>query len=416
MTDTDLTTSRHCASLNTVSPLFGDRSDSPPPSRSPAASVGTSTESNTEETNDTQEERFELPEDTRESLRKSLLPSSITPRLTALQRLQTAAKTAAVTNELLGLLNDSVIETALLKEHVAPLAKDEGGGGSKKFKAAVECVTLLRKKAPTQTVHPRNAGDYTIIAFVNSASGGGKGETLYKTLQDHLGESYVIDLKSCRPGNMPEDTLIQYAADPMVRILACGGDGTCGWIFSSLDKVWLKVLGERSRTSRIHLSKYKDHLPLAIMPLGTGNDLSRQFRWGGKFNESMTQKSMIQSVQRGRMTKLDRWRCIIVPFRELGAEEKECIPSILSGSDAVVKEHFIDELLEFRDDVANPKKSRLQTTKSFRVRGPTQIASTQCFDGVFCNYLSLGFDATIAYLFHHEREMHPEKFTSPMKV
>jgi hypothetical protein len=402
--------------LNTAPPLFGESADSFIPSSSPAASVGSSTENNTEDAANTLEESFELPQDTRESLRKSLLPSSFTPRLTALHRLQTAVRTSAVTNELLGLLHDSVIETAVLKEYVAPLAEDNGGGGSKKFKAAVKSVTLIRKKVPTQTVHPRNAGEYTIIAFVNSASGGGKGETLYKTLQDHLGESYVIDLKSCRPGNMPEDTLIQYAADPMVRILACGGDGTCGWIFSSLDKVWLKMLGERSPTSRIHLSKFKDHLPLAIMPLGTGNDLSRQFRWGGKFDESMTQKSMIQSVQRARMTKLDRWRCIIVPFRELGAEEKECIPSILSGNDAGMKEHFIEELLGFRDEVANPKKSRLQTAKSFKGPCPTQIASNQCFDGVFCNYLSLGFDATIAYLFHHEREMHPEKFTSPIKV
>eukprot|EP00804_Cyclotella_cryptica_P025333 CCRYP_012426-RA/>CCRYP_012426-RA protein AED:0.09 eAED:0.09 QI:0/0.5/0.66/1/1/1/3/337/612 len=413
--DTDLTSSGICASSNTAPPLFGESSDSFPASSSPVASVGSLVEDNSNDTADTLEERLEYPEDTRESLRKSLLPSSSTPHLTALQRLQTAVRTAAVTSELLGLLNDSVVETALLQEHVAPHANVKNGGGSTKFKAAVNALSLVRKKISIKTVHPRNAGDYTIIAFVNSASGGGKGEKLYKTLQDHLGESYVIDLKSCRPGNMPEDTLIQYAADPMVRILACGGDGTCGWIFSSLDKVWLKMLGECSPTSRIHLSKYKDHLPLAIMPLGTGNDLSRQFHWGGKFNHSMTKKTMIQYVQRGRMTKLDRWRCIIMPFRELGEEEKECIPSILSGNDAEPKEPFIDELLKFRDEVANPKKLRFQKTKSSKILDPTQNLSTQFFDGVFCNYLSLGFDATIAYLFHHERETHPEKFTSPMK-
>ena len=33
----------------------------------------------------------------------------------------------------------------------------------------------------------RNAGEYTVIAFVNSASGGGEGKALFKCLQDHLG-------------------------------------------------------------------------------------------------------------------------------------------------------------------------------------------------------------------------------------
>lgn len=343
------------------------------------------------ESGDELDKSLNLLDETKEDLRRSLIPSFNTPQLTALHRLSKAVKTAAVTNELLSLLNDSVAKAEVLKDQVGQSFKETG---SHKFKAAAEAITLLNnKRIQTVSSHPRNAGEYTVIAFVNSASGGGKGEELYKTLQGHLGESYVVDLKSCRPGHMPEDTLVQYATDPMVRVLACGGDGTCGWIFSSLDKVWLRLLGERSPTSRIHLSKYKDHLPMAIMPLGTGNDLSRQFHWGGKFNESMTKRSMIQSVQQGRLAKLDRWRVIIMPFHQLSEEEKVCIPSILSGSDDInTTDKIIDEILVEQTDVAGNRKSRAQTkkAKSSKRPCPPQVPSTQFFDGVFCNYMSLG--------------------------
>ena len=45
---------------------------------------------------------------------------------------------------------------------------------------------------------------------------------------------------------------------PNVKLLACGGDGTVGWLLSVLDKVQI------------------DPLPaVSVLPLGTGNDLSR---------------------------------------------------------------------------------------------------------------------------------------------
>ena len=56
----------------------------------------------------------------------------------------------------------------------------------------------------------------------------------------------------------PQPVIELFKKVPNVRLLACGGDGTVGWLLSVLDKVPIDPLP-----------------PVGVLPLGTGNDLSR---------------------------------------------------------------------------------------------------------------------------------------------
>lgn len=51
-----------------------------------------------------------------------------------------------------------------------------------------------------------------------------------------------------------------------LRILAAGGDGTVAWILKTIDELRLEPQPQ-----------------VAVMPLGTGNDLSLSFGWGNTF-------------------------------------------------------------------------------------------------------------------------------------
>ena len=247
--------------------------------------------------------------------------------------------------------------------------------------------------------HPRNAGQYTVIAFVNAQSGGGTGRLIFNDLVHHLGAEYVFDLSKCSCGNMPEDNLRRYAGDEKVRVLACGGDGTAGWISTSLDKVWSMVLPPGTA---VQDTKYASHLPLAIMPLGTGNDLSRQFGWGGTFKEKMRQPKMIKKIEAANLTSLDRWRLVVLPLERLDEEARQWVPRMLGERMGDRKE-------------AVPKLEELFTIQNSTDQTTVEEATTSSFfDGVFCNYFSIGFDAAVAFNFHVAREEHPERFTSPI--
>ncbi|XP_028110209.1 diacylglycerol kinase 4-like [Camellia sinensis] len=80
-----------------------------------------------------------------------------------------------------------------------------------------------------------------------------------------------------------------------LRVVVVGGDGTVGWVLGSL--------GELHKQGREPVP------PTAIIPLGTGNDLSRSFGWGGSFpfNWKSAVKRTLDRASTGSICCLDRY-------------------------------------------------------------------------------------------------------------
>ncbi|XP_061759636.1 diacylglycerol kinase zeta-like isoform X4 [Nerophis ophidion] len=180
-----------------------------------------------------------------------------------------------------------------------------------------------------------------LIVFVNPKSGGNQGTKIFQSFMWHLNPRQVFDLSQAGP----KDGLELYRKVHNLRILACGGDGTVGWVLSCLDELALKP-----------------QPPVAVLPLGTGNDLARTLNWGGGYTDEPLSK-ILSHVEDGTVVQLDRWNLQIEPNHSAGAE---------------VDEQQIDKL-------------------------PLDV---------FNNYFSLGFDALVTLEFHESREANPEKFTS----
>jgi hypothetical protein len=96
--------------------------------------------------------------------------------------------------------------------------------------------------------------DTPLLVFVNTRSGSQQGPILKTQLRRLLNPIQIWDLAD----GGPEKILRSFSVFTRLRLLVCGGDGTVSWIISTLDKM-----------------KLDRWPPIAILPLGTGNDLAR---------------------------------------------------------------------------------------------------------------------------------------------
>lgn len=96
----------------------------------------------------------------------------------------------------------------------------------------------------------------------------------------------------------PKTGLSLFADVPNFRILVCGGDGTVGWVLSVLDELNIVPCP-----------------PIAVMPLGTGNDLARALKWGGGYSDEDV-SPMLTAVEDAEIMPMDRWYLRVTPYHE----------------------------------------------------------------------------------------------------
>ncbi|XP_036373514.1 diacylglycerol kinase iota isoform X1 [Megalops cyprinoides] len=176
-----------------------------------------------------------------------------------------------------------------------------------------------------------------VLVFVNPKSGGNQGTKVLQMFMWILNPRQVFDLSQ----GGPREALELYRKVPNLRILACGGDGTVGWILSALDELQMNP-----------------QPPVAVLPLGTGNDLARTLNWGGGYTDEPVSKILCH-VEDGTVVQLDRWN------------------------------------LQVESSPTHPEEGTQKLPLN-----------------VFNNYFSLGFDAHVTLEFHESREANPEKFNS----
>ncbi|KAM9669520.1 diacylglycerol kinase kappa [Dama dama] len=129
-----------------------------------------------------------------------------------------------------------------------------------------------------------------LLIFINSKSGDHQGIVFLRKFKQYLNPSQVFDLSK----GGPEAGLCMFKNFARFRVVVCGGDGSVNWVLSLIDAFGLH-----------------EQCQLAVIPLGTGNDLARVLGWGAFWNKNKSPLNILNRVEQAGVRILDRWSVMI---------------------------------------------------------------------------------------------------------
>ncbi|XP_053691122.1 diacylglycerol kinase eta [Sabethes cyaneus] len=162
-----------------------------------------------------------------------------------------------------------------------------------------------------------------LLVFVNSKSGDNQGVKFLRRFKQLLNPAQVFDLILSGPGL---GLRLFRHFDPF-RILICSGDGSVGWVLSEIDK--------------LNMTK---QCQIAVLPLGTGNDLARVLGWGSSCDDDAHLPQLLERYEQASTKMLDRWSVMIFE-RDIGIVAPTRTPKMS------ISHHPDPVLFQYEDDV-----------------------------------------------------------------
>ncbi|XP_015369348.1 PREDICTED: diacylglycerol kinase epsilon [Diuraphis noxia] len=150
----------------------------------------------------------------------------------------------------------------------------------------------ISKQTIEKVIHPGWDTWTPLIILANKKSGNNDGALIISRFRRLLNPIQVYDVIDCPP----EKALnwLKTAQLECVYILVAGGDGTVAGVLNSIHNLQLKM-----------------DPAVGIIPLGTGNDLSRVLGWGTSYSDSDC-SGIMNAFDNISVVKLDRWKVNIL--------------------------------------------------------------------------------------------------------